>query len=116
VLEVFGADKKYMKERKTMKVKYFVVTLIIFFLMATTYAWAVDTTFSSGMTLLSNCEKYDGMVDGQTNTTSSDSLGGGYCAGLIMGISSTQIVYSEYLPKKTNTKYVGQKEQLRHRT
>jgi len=97
------ADKKYMKELKTMKVKYCVVTLIIFFLMATTYAWAADATFSSGVDLLSSCEKAD-RIDDQTNNTSIDSLGAGYCYGLINGISSTLIVYSEYLQKKNKYK------------
>src|SRR5208283_5081416 len=94
----------YIKERKTMKVKYCVVTLIMFFLMATTYAWAADTTFGSGMHLLSSCEKGESMMVDQTNITPSDGYDAGYCAGLINGISSTQILYSEFLPKKNKTK------------
>jgi Rap1a immunity proteins len=100
-----GPDKKYMKERNTMKIKYCVVTLIIFFLMANTYVWAEDTTSSSGMNLLSSCEKWERIMDGQKITTSLDSsFDAGYCSGLINGISVTQILYSECLPQKNKYK------------
>ena len=81
-----------------MKVRCFEATIVFFLLMATTYAWAADQKFNSGIKLLNACEVYE-KASATNFKELHDAFDVGYCMGIVAGISSTQIIYSEYLPK-----------------
>jgi hypothetical protein len=80
------------------------IAIVTFFLIATTCALSADWKSSNGMSLLNACESFEKITNERSDINLEEASDATYCAGLVSGISSTQIIYSDELPKNNKLK------------